>query len=83
MKIDLIRNSRTPLFIQIKNQIRSRIIAKTLPEGYRLPSERVLAEQLDVHRNTIIKAYKALVMKIMYLFIEIRGVILLRVNLPI
>jgi 2-aminoadipate transaminase len=61
MKIDLVRNSKTPLFIQIKNHIRSKIIAGKFPEGYKLPSERVFAEQLKVHRNTIVKAYKALV----------------------
>lgn len=60
MKINITANSQTPKYIQIKNQIRDKIIGGELLDGTMLPSERKLAQNIGVHRNTIIKAYSEL-----------------------
>jgi DNA-binding transcriptional MocR family regulator len=60
MRINIKRNSKVALYIQIKNQIRDMIYSKSLPLDYVLPSERELAKVLDVNRSTVIKAYQEL-----------------------
>lgn len=57
MKITVDKQLKTPLYWQISNQIRDMIITGQLPHGAILPSERSLAKILDVHRNTVVKAY--------------------------
>jgi GntR family transcriptional regulator/MocR family aminotransferase len=49
--------SPEPLYRQIFDQIVERIRSGTFPPGYRLPPTRALAEELDAHRNTIVRAY--------------------------
>lgn len=61
MNIKINRNSKTPIYLQIKNGIRNLITTEELFPGFKMPSERKLAEELDVHRNTVIKAYSELV----------------------
>lgn len=51
------RNSETPLYLQIVNQFKAMIIRGELPDGFRMPSERHMAELISVHRNTIKRAY--------------------------
>ena len=58
MKIRINRMEKTPIYLQISSQIRSLIFGGTLVDGYAMPSERKLAEQLGVHRNTIVRAYQ-------------------------
>jgi DNA-binding transcriptional MocR family regulator len=60
VKINLDRESRTPLYLQIKNQIRHMILGRALPPGYRLPPERKLAAALNVNRSTVVNAYREL-----------------------
>lgn len=60
MRINIERNSKVALYIQIKNQIRTMIYSKRLPVDYVLPSERELAKILEVNRSTVIKAYQEL-----------------------
>jgi GntR family transcriptional regulator / MocR family aminotransferase len=45
---------------QLAGQLRQAIATTQLPSGLRLPSSRRLAEQLEVARNTVIRAYEAL-----------------------
>lgn len=59
--IQLDRRSRTPLYLQIRNQLREMILAGILPEGAQLPPERKLAEELRVNRGTVTNAYRELV----------------------
>jgi GntR family transcriptional regulator/MocR family aminotransferase len=54
------RRSR-PLFEQIYDQIRARILAGTLVRGAALPSSRHLAADLGVSRTTVLQALDALV----------------------
>ncbi len=61
MNIQINRNSETPIYLQIKRAIKELITSAELFPGYKMPSERKLAEELDVHRNTIIKAYAELI----------------------
>ena len=61
MDIKINRNSETPIFLQIKGRIKSLIAADELASGYKMPSERRLAEELGVHRNTVVKAYSELI----------------------
>lgn len=60
MKITVDRSEKTPLYIQISEQIKTMIFDGTLVNGSKLPSERGLAEQLDIHRNTVVRAYTEL-----------------------
>lgn len=61
MDIHINRNHSSPIYQQIYNRIREMIINRELHQGYKLPSQRKLSEELGVHRNTIIRAYNMLV----------------------
>ena len=60
MRISINRHADTPVYLQIKNQIRDMIFSDVLPEGTLLPPERSLAKELEVNRSTVIKAYQEL-----------------------
>jgi DNA-binding transcriptional MocR family regulator len=60
MMLHLDRNSRTPLYLQIRNQLREMILDGTLSEGSRLPAERKMAAALGVNRSTVVNAYREL-----------------------
>ncbi|MCY9513248.1 MocR-like pyridoxine biosynthesis transcription factor PdxR [Paenibacillus apiarius] len=54
------RRSNEPLYQQIADDIERRISYGEFPPGSLLPSERKLAEQLEVNRSTVILAYAEL-----------------------
>ncbi|GCF06639.1 MocR-like pyridoxine biosynthesis transcription factor PdxR [Dictyobacter arantiisoli] len=58
--IHLERANGTPLYRQISQGLREAILAGTLAEGTRLPTERALARELCVNRTTIMNAYNDL-----------------------
>ncbi len=60
MKIVLSQTSKTPLYLQIKEQIKDQIIRGELKEGDSLPSIRVLAKNLHVSVITTKRAYEEL-----------------------
>ncbi|MFT8312806.1 MAG: GntR family transcriptional regulator [Clostridium sp.] len=49
-----------PIYIQIMNYIKERIITEELKKGEKLPSVRELAEQIKVNPNTVQRAYQEL-----------------------
>ena len=57
MLITLDAQLRQPLYVQIRNQIRERIVTGALKVGERLEPSRELAKQLGVHRTTVGNAY--------------------------
>ena len=59
-KIVLNRKAGVPLYVQIKNQIKSMINDGTIPGGAFLLSTREMSELLDVSRTTILNAYNDL-----------------------
>lgn len=61
MNLKINRNSDVPIYIQISTGIKEMIRNNELTEGYKLPSERQLAAELGVHRNTIVKVYFELI----------------------
>lgn len=60
MRIILSREAKTPVYLQIFEQIRRQILAGELLPGFRLPPERKLAESLKVNRTTVLNAYREL-----------------------
>lgn len=60
MNITINREDKIPLYIQISSQLKKMIFSGKLVNGSKLPSERQLADNLKVHRNTIIRAYNEL-----------------------
>jgi DNA-binding transcriptional MocR family regulator len=60
MMLRLDRDSRTPLYLQIRNQLREMILDGTLSEGSRLLPERKMAAALGVNRGTVVNAYREL-----------------------
>jgi 2-aminoadipate transaminase len=60
MKISIDKSSSTPVYIQIKDKIKELIEAGIFRNGDVLPATRSLSENLGIHRNTVISAYKAL-----------------------
>ena len=49
-----------PIYIQITNQIESRVIGGKLKPGDQLPTVRALASELRVNFNTVARAYRML-----------------------
>jgi len=60
VEISIDRDSSEPIFRQVVREIRSLISSGSLPEGFRLPPERRLADSLGVNRSTIFNAYREL-----------------------
>lgn len=60
MRITISRQSDTPVYIQIFEQVRRQILSGELVPGFRLPPERKLAESLGVNRTTVLNAYREL-----------------------
>ncbi len=58
--LNLDRNSKTPLFLQVYGQLKGMIDNSTLKPGTRLPPTRALAERLGINRSTVYKAYEEL-----------------------
>ena len=57
------RSRRDPLTGQLVGQLRDAIRQARIRPGTRLPSSRRLAEQLAVSRNTVVRAYDALMVE--------------------
>lgn len=53
--------SATPVYIQIKQMIKDKIVAGEWTVGTRIPSQRKLAELLQVNRSTVVQAYDELI----------------------
>lgn len=60
MNILLSNNSRIPLYLQIKHQIKQKILEGSLRPGEKLPSMRALANLLEISMITTKKAYEDL-----------------------
>ncbi len=71
MNIKINRSSQTPIYLQIKCAVQNLILSGEINEGYKMPAERKLAEELEVHRNTVVKAYGELVDE-GYLIVSVR-----------
>jgi DNA-binding GntR family transcriptional regulator len=59
--LNLNLESHIPLYLQIRDQIREKILRGELPPGTRLPSERRLARHLGLSRTPVLNAYGELV----------------------
>jgi GntR family transcriptional regulator/MocR family aminotransferase len=57
------RKSSQALYLQLSNQIIQLIKNQTLVSNTKLPGSRTLAEQLDVHRKTIVACYEELLLQ--------------------
>ena len=60
MNIKIDYDSKIPIYMQIANRMKQLIFSGELVTGSTLPSERATAKLLNVHRNTIAKAYNEL-----------------------
>lgn len=60
MKITIDKETGTPVYIQVFEQIRRQILSGELMPGFRLPPERKLAESLGINRSTVLNAYREL-----------------------
>ncbi len=60
MDIIINRESKTPIYLQIKKQIEHQIAVGKLPANFILPAERTLSTKLGVNRSTVVKAYMEL-----------------------
>jgi GntR family transcriptional regulator/MocR family aminotransferase len=58
---ELQRDSRNPLFVQLSDQIRARIVSGQIAQRLRLPASRSLALDLAISRSTVVTAYDQLV----------------------
>jgi len=57
------RKSNQPLYLQLSNQIIQFIKNQTLVANTKLPGSRTLAQQLSVHRKTIVACYEELLLQ--------------------
>src|SRR3954464_11025069 len=60
MLVRILGNDESPLYSQIAGQLRRAITEGKVKEGERLPPARELAESLQVHMHTVLRAYDEL-----------------------
>jgi GntR family transcriptional regulator len=53
-------NSGVPLYVQLQQQLQSRILAGQLAQGAQLPSVRELSAELHINPLTVVKVYQLL-----------------------
>ncbi|WP_254560905.1 aminotransferase-like domain-containing protein [Dyadobacter diqingensis] len=58
LRID--KSDRQPVYLQIANQLTDLIRTGIMQSGYQLLSSRQLAEAMDIHRKTVVRAYDEL-----------------------
>lgn len=80
--IQLDRKSNQALYLQLSNQIIQLIKHQKLAPNSKLPGSRTLAEQLKVHRKTIVACYEELLLQGWVESIPKKGTFVLR-NLPV
>ncbi|MDL2212093.1 PLP-dependent aminotransferase family protein [Erysipelotrichaceae bacterium OttesenSCG-928-M19] len=61
LTLNLDEKINKPMYIQIYEQIKEKIIHKEILENEKLPAKRILAKQLDVGINTVENAYLQLI----------------------
>lgn len=61
LPVTLVRDGQKPLYRQLDEQLRAAILNGSLVPGVRLPSSRVLAEELGISRNSVVAVYEELV----------------------
>lgn len=61
--ISLDRNSKRALYLQLSNQFVALIKDRVLTPGAKLPSSRILADLLSIHRKTVIACYDELLLQ--------------------
>lgn len=76
------RKSNQPLYLQLSNQIIQFIKNQILVPSTKLPGSRTLAEQLNVHRKTIVACYEELLLQGWVESIPKKGTFVHR-NLPV
>jgi DNA-binding transcriptional regulator YhcF (GntR family) len=54
----MIYNSRIPIYLQVIDDLKKRIIKEELKPGDKLPSTRELAIEYEVNPNTVARIYK-------------------------
>ncbi len=57
------RKSKQPLYLQLANQFIQYITEGKLPSGTKLLSSRVLSDQLNLHRKTVVASYEELILQ--------------------
>jgi len=60
MRLEVRRESGIPLYIQVKSIIKDLIEQNVWGSGSKIPTERSLAEQLKISRNTVSMAFREL-----------------------
>lgn len=60
VSIKLDKNAKNPLYVQLYGQIKLMIKQHLLSPGYKLPTVRNLAQNLQVNPSTVVNAYKEL-----------------------
>lgn len=58
--LQLDREDKQPVYLQLANQLMGLIRTGPLHAGQRLPSSREMAEKLQLHRKTVVRAYDEL-----------------------
>ncbi len=61
LDLNIAPDSSIPLFVQVYESLRERIVSTQLKQDERLPPTRKLAEELGVSRSTVITAYEQLI----------------------
>ena len=69
----------TPLYRQLYDYLRHAILSGQLAQGMKVPSTRVLADELGISRNTVLNAYEQLLAEGYLETIEGRGTFVTRV----
>ena len=71
VSIQLNKNHKTALYVQLYDEIREMIISGKLSHGFLLPPVRKLAKFLEINAGTVMSAYKLLEQN-GYIFIFLR-----------
>ncbi len=83
MEIIISNSSNIPIYEQIKEQIKSKIISEELPEGEMLPSIRSLAKDLRCSVITTKNAYEELEKEGFVKTIPAKGIYVAKINLAL